>query len=310
MTLIINNKFNIPLQTPIAVAVSGGIDSMALALSLSQTGYNPICLIVDHKLRLSSTKQALATKKILDTLKIKATILTWHHSEITKNLEEQAREARYALLTQQCNKMNIKYLFLGHHADDQIETFLLNLSRGSGVDGLCGMPLIRELNGINFVRPFLEVYKKDLQLFLEQNNIKWIEDESNNNDKIKRNKLRQTIKQVLPDLYKKRILLAVNNLQQSKNVLDKHYNKILDEIIVWHENQATFNRKKYMMLLEAERTWILNAIFKKLTNSSNKLRLKKIKNLDTNIFKGIKKTTLVHCKVLIADKIIITSNHE
>lgn len=296
---------NIPTNMPLAVAVSGGIDSLAVALGLLQFGYNPVGLIVNHGLRSISTEHAIKTKNILQNMNIESFILEWKHGPIGKNIEEQARKNRYELLTKKCNELAIKYLFLGHHANDQIETFLLNLSRGSGIDGLCGMPTERKLNGINLIRPFLGVEKKDLQLFLEQNSVQWLEDETNANDKFMRNKLRKIMQNLLPDLYKKRILLAVNNLQQTKEILDRHYDNLLKRIVVWSENMAVFLHKEYILLLTSERTWLLNAILMRLTNSNKKFRLSQIKNVDNNIFKMVKKSTLAGCEFTVSDSVVV-----
>ena len=230
-------KLNIEKEQKIAVAVSGGSDSLALILALKQCRQNIFGLIVDHKLRENSSNHALQTQNILSKKGIESDILIWEHNEILANIEGLARQNRYDLLLEKCNQMNIKYLFLGHHADDQIETFLLNLSRGSGVDGLCSMPFYREQNNIKIVRPFLNLHKKTLQDFLINNKIEWLEDETNQDLSIKRNKLRAVLQELCPDLYEQRILLAIDHLQQAKEILDKHYNKIYTNIKN-HRNQT------------------------------------------------------------------------
>ncbi len=279
-------KLNIEKEQKIAVAVSGGSDSLALILALKQCRQNIFGLIVDHKLRENSSNHALQTQDILYKNGIESDILIWEHDEILANIEGLARQNRYDLLLEKCNQMNIKYLFLGHHADDQIETFLLNLSRGSGIDGLCSMPFCREQNNITIVRPCLNLHKKTLQDFLINNKVEWLEDETNQDLSIKRNKLRDVLQELCPDLYEQRILLAIDHLQQAKEILDKHYNKIYNDL--YQNNKIDY--LKYINLLPAERTWLLNKILSK----NNKLRLLEIKNLDKNILNNIKKSTLAN----------------
>ncbi len=129
----------------IAVAVSGGSDSLSLVIALHKAKFNVIAILVNHNLRKSSKEEIVKTKKTLSKFNIKTVVKNWD-GNVKKNLESEARNARYNLLFEACVENNINTLCIGHHIDDQVETFLLNLTRGSGLDGLCAMPISLSFN--------------------------------------------------------------------------------------------------------------------------------------------------------------------
>lgn len=143
-------------MTRAAVAVSGGPDSLQLLAYAKQHYTHVHALIVDHRLRPDSTEEARKVASWLDT---PVTILTWEHPTIETGKQEKAREARYQLMVDWCKAHDYPVLLVGHHRQDQLETFLMRLSRGSGPRGLCGMQpeLVRE--GIQILRPFLALDK-------------------------------------------------------------------------------------------------------------------------------------------------------
>ena len=124
----------------LAVAVSGGPDSLALAyLAKCYSIKNKITVkffLVDHKLRPESTKEAASVKKILQKIGITCKVLSWKGKKPSRNIQSLAREARYSLLAKECKKNNIKHLLLGHHSNDLFENFLIRVVRGSGLNGL------------------------------------------------------------------------------------------------------------------------------------------------------------------------------
>ena len=92
--------------------------------------------IVDHKLRKESSKEALFVKKLLKQNKIQANILTHKGKKPLSNVQSQAREIRYNLISKECVKNKLRYLLTAHHEDDQVENFFIRLTRGSGLLGL------------------------------------------------------------------------------------------------------------------------------------------------------------------------------
>lgn len=186
-------------QPHLAVAVSGGADSMALAL-LTQGWVDArsgriTCLVVDHGLRDTATTEAEQTKERLARCGISATILTWVDDKPEHGIQAVARDARYRLMEDWCRDHGILHLLVGHHAGDQAETVLMRLERGSGPDGLAGMSMIVERQACRIVRPLLGVDKQDLMDFLQARGMVWVEDPSNRNPQFARTKVREELDQ-------------------------------------------------------------------------------------------------------------------
>ena len=151
-----------------AVAVSGGSDSLCLAyfskIYSSEFGNKIHVMIVDHKLRKESHKEALKVKAILKKKKIQSRILSWQKQVPQNNIQKNARNIRYSLISNYCLKKNIKYLITAHHNDDQIENFFIRLLRGSGLTGLSSMSVnTKYSNHLKIIRPFLNLNKTDLK---------------------------------------------------------------------------------------------------------------------------------------------------
>ncbi len=184
-------------QRPVlGVAVSGGADSMALAILAAEwaagRGGGIEAFIVDHGLRDGSAAEAAATARRLAGLGIAVRILAWEGAKSRAGIQAAAREARYRLLLQACRAAGILHLLLAHHADDQAETVALRAERGSGRRGLAGMPAIREVEGLRLLRPLLDIAKARLTATLRQRGIDWIEDPSNRDPRFARARLRGT----------------------------------------------------------------------------------------------------------------------
>lgn len=178
----------------IAVAVSGGGDSMALALLLSEFMREKdgrlLALTVDHRLRPESAGETQRVREILKTLGIEHRILTWTGEKPQTHIQERAREARYHLLLEECQKEKIPFLAVAHNAEDCIETFWMRLSHGSGLDGLAGMAAKRNAGGVDIIRPLLSFNRAELRDICREKSMAWIEDPSNSNHKYLRVKLR------------------------------------------------------------------------------------------------------------------------
>ena len=176
---------------PIAAGVSGGADSLALALRLHEIGYTVVALTVDHGLRPEAKKEAEYVASVMQKFGIEHHILTWEGEKPQTGVEEAARQARYNLLFDYCHQHHIKYLATGHHRKDQAETFLLRLARGSGLFGLSGILPLSERNGITIIRPQLQSSPDDLKQYLKDKNIRWVEDPMNDITDFVRVKIRK-----------------------------------------------------------------------------------------------------------------------
>jgi tRNA(Ile)-lysidine synthase len=197
-----------PFETEpvLAVAVSGGRDSLALVLLADewakQRGGRVLALIVDHALRAGSAEEAAAVARRLQVLGIAVEVLRWVRLpgvEIASAIQAQARAARYRLLAQRCVGEGILHLLLGHQADDQAETFVFRLLRDSGIEGLAAMAACVELPGVRLLRPLLDVPRAVLAATLAARGETWVDDPSNQDPRYERVRLREAGLPVDPD---------------------------------------------------------------------------------------------------------------
>jgi len=257
----INDKFenNLFLTTEnklpkkIAVAVSGGADSMALAiLMLEFTKHLDIDLYaftVDHGLRKSSKKEAIYVNKILTKLGYVHRTLIWVGKKPTTKIEEVARAKRYELIFKACKELGIEYLATAHHKDDQIETLLMRFFKGSGADGLCGIPSMREEDGIKIIRPLLYLSKKEIKDICKLHKIKWKEDESNKDDKFMRNKIRKMCTSLRKqNILTDEILLARERAESESSALNNIANKAFEDLITIKQNELIMDKKEFFAL--------------------------------------------------------------
>jgi len=192
-----------PAPARIAVACSGGPDSMALAWLAQHwcraRGVALLVLIVDHALRPESAAEAELTQARLAQAGIPARILTRSGDRPTRNLQAAARAVRHALLAQACRQAGIAHLLLAHHLEDQAETVLLRLARGSGVEGLAAMAARRkpgvgggegEGEGPVLLRPLLTVPRARLAATLQVAGLDAVNDPSNRDRAYARVRLR------------------------------------------------------------------------------------------------------------------------
>lgn len=167
----------------LAVAVSGGRDSMALVLlaqDWAKTRAGKLtALIVDHRLRPESGAEARQTRDWLRARGISARILPWSGRKPAGDLQAAARAARYGLLEEWCRQHGVLHLLLAHQRDDQAETLLLRLGRGSGLAGLAAMPSIVEHTHVRILRPLLYVQRERLAATLTASGQAWVDDPSN-----------------------------------------------------------------------------------------------------------------------------------
>ena len=176
----------------VAVAVSGGADSLALAL-LARSWGNPVAFIVDHGLRASSAAEAEWTRTTLVARGIASRVLRLEGLQAGSALAARARAARYAALSAACRAAGLVDLLLGHHAGDQAETVLMRQRAGSGPDGCAGMAALAESDDIRLLRPLLAFDPARLRALVAKAGITPVEDPSNADLRTTRARLRQEI---------------------------------------------------------------------------------------------------------------------
>jgi tRNA(Ile)-lysidine synthase len=189
---------NLTEHEVIAVAVSGGRDSMVLLRLLQRWSLNSdeprptiTALTVDHGLRPGSAQDAVQVAKWCSELKTAHHTLLWEGDKPNTRIQERAREERYRLMTRWCKSNNAHVLLLAHHLWDQAETVLMRLSHASGVDGLAGMRSISMRDGIEIHRPLLAVPRMRLEATLKEFGQEWLDDPSNEDRSFERVRLRQ-----------------------------------------------------------------------------------------------------------------------
>nr|WP_246220340.1 tRNA lysidine(34) synthetase TilS [Parvibaculum indicum] len=189
----------------IAVALSGGPDSLALLLHAARwakrrKGASVLALTVDHGLRAEAAKEAARAGAQARALGVSHRILKWQGKKPSHGIQAAAREARYALMAAACRKAGIGDLLLAHHLEDQAETFLLRLARGSGVDGLSAMAAARDYDGqaprLRLLRPLLDVPRARLAAGVAKAGLTPAQDPSNEDERYERVRLRRALPQL------------------------------------------------------------------------------------------------------------------
>ncbi|MEY2953052.1 MAG: hypothetical protein RLZZ401_1139 [Pseudomonadota bacterium] len=187
------------LPAPIAVAYSGGADSTALLLGAAQVWPGQVqALHINHGLQRAAAAFEAQCASVCQMHQIPLRVARIQvQAKVGDSLEDAARKARYAALAELCSQYAIKNVVLAHHADDQVETLLLALSRGAGLPGLAAMPVCFERHGIHFHRPLLGLRAVDIRNWLTVHQHPCIDDPSNRDERFTRNRIRHQLLPVL-----------------------------------------------------------------------------------------------------------------
>ncbi|MBP7189777.1 MAG: tRNA lysidine(34) synthetase TilS [Rickettsiaceae bacterium] len=251
---ILENLFNQTLNAfvvkgnKIAVAVSGGPDSLALLHFASSwakdSAVKVVALTVDHRLRDESQKEAEYVASICKSLEIPHHILTWHRKDGDKVMHDASRHARYNLLAQYCRENNIDTILTAHNADDKIENFLIRLSKASGLLGLMQND-VNFYGNIRILRPLSSVYKKDLEDYIANIGVEACYDPSNSDPKYQRSNIRKWLsmmpKELEPELFKDRMLKSISYLSESgAHIRDLFISEIAEKAVIHPSGYATY----------------------------------------------------------------------
>ena len=256
----------------IAVAVSGGPDSLALAYLAKcfalKKNITLKCYIVNHKLRKNSSSEVLIVKNVLKKIDINCKILNWNGKKPSTNIQSQARDKRYFLLANQCKKDQIKNLLIGHHSDDLLENFLIRIVRGSGLKGLISLSKETKYKNQNLkiIRPILNQNKKDL-IYISKKVFKFfVKDPFNINEDFKRTRVRNLLLSLEKEgLDKKKLMLTISNLKDSDKSITFYVDKNLKENVIF------FKKKNICILNKNFFNQSHEVIFRSLTNIIQKL---------------------------------------
>lgn len=274
----------------LAVAVSGGADSLCLLTLLVEwkartawRGHFDV-LCVDHGLRPESGAEAAFVSSYAEDLGQNCTILSWTGTKPAHNLQEEARLARYALMARHMAQTGAEALLLGHHLDDQAETFLDRLTRGSGVAGLSAMAA-DEPNGpegLRLLRPLLSIEKSRLEASLRLRGRTWCTDPSNADAKYKRSRLRAILKLLAEEgLTADRLALTADNMRRAGEALQVTLQEIAEKHLVEHQaGPLKLARDVFRATPEELRLRLMSLMIARVTGGTSRPRLNSLTGLN------------------------------
>ena len=295
--------------TKLALAVSGGGDSLALAYLFSAIeNANAPVLIVDHGLQKDSAKHAKAAARRVKRAGLAHAILTWKPPRGLKaGIEEAAREARYRLMGAWCRTHGIGALLTAHTLDDQAETFLLRLGRGSGVDGLSSMRAVTPLpvpgfEDILLCRPLLGIARAQLRAYLKTKNIPWHEDPMNSDPRFARVRVRA----LLPILEEaglpvRRIAEAARHLARAREALEAAAQSFLERHSQTHAGMLVLNRTALLAAPQEIALRVLVRSFALVTGEKRKPRFEPLEALYRGLTEpAFQARTLAGCQIRLS----------
>jgi tRNA(Ile)-lysidine synthase len=301
------------LNAPFALAVSGGGDSVALmhlAADWLRANAVPLengsVLTVDHGLREGSAREAAATASWAKAIGFAAHTLKWRGARPRSNIEGRAREARYRLIGDWCRTNKVGAVLLAHTRDDQAETFLLRLGRGSGVDGLSAMrgrarfPL-PGYDGIELIRPLLDIGRDELRADLAARGAAWLEDPMNEDTRFARVRIRMAMKALeMAGVSLLRIAQAADHLARAREALEADTARFLEKHARFEPDAAFFDSAA----LRAEPREIglraLSAILMRVSGASYRPRLERLERAFDSLGGARPALTLSGCRIRAA----------
>ncbi len=301
---VFKKKLNSFKKKSFLIAVSGGPDSLALTALAKAYSYKNKCkiyyVLIDHNLRKNSSREAQSVKKLLKKHQITLNILK-NKKLIKKNIQSEARGVRYNLLTNFCKKKKIQIILTAHNLEDQVETFFIRLSRGSGLHGLSSMKQINKINSnIYLVRPLLDLKKVQLIKISKVIFGKFYKDPTNKNTKYLRTRIRNLKKSLeTSGINYDQVFQSIKNLASSRDTLDLYFNKIYKDAINKKKNKILISLKSLNNLNQEMKMRVFKKSIKDFTNAYYSPRSRKIFNLINQIkTKKNAKLTLGGCIIL------------
>lgn len=252
----IDTKLTFLKNAKLLVAISGGLDSVVLTYLCNALKLNIALAHCNFHLRgTESDDDESFVLNLAEQLDLEVFI---EHFETKTYAEDHkistqmaARELRYSWFSDLAEQLDFDYVLTAHHADDELETFIINLSRGTGLDGLTG---ISEIRG-NIIRPLLEFSRIEIEAYAASKKLKWREDSSNASTKYLRNKIRHEVIPNLKELsenFLEQFKDTQRHLQQASLLTEAYVDTISRDIISVDEDMITFNIKKIQLLEHPE----------------------------------------------------------
>ncbi|MFH1873703.1 MAG: tRNA lysidine(34) synthetase TilS [Pseudomonadota bacterium] len=272
----------------VLVAISGGVDSMVLLHlldRLKKTWKLDLHVAhVNHNLRGKEANADQAfVRKVCRQAKMKFHTVKWNPPK-RGNIQEAARNFRYKFLYEQAQKLKIRYILTAHHQDDQAETVLLQLIRGSGIKGLCGMTDISEISkNCLIIRPCLEFSRQDIEKYARRFKVAYVEDSSNQKKYYTRNRVRHELIPLLEDInpsVKQAVAQAASAIRHSHEALDLIARTYANDYFLQTRKRISWERKNFVELPNAIRRQVLMEAFRRLRGDLNNLNADQIRHMD------------------------------
>jgi len=232
-------------EKKLLLAISGGIDSMVLLHLFHELKFDITVAHCNFSLRdAESDADEEFVKSTCESLNIPYYIQKFDTKQFALDyklsIQLAARKLRYDWFYELLTDKKLDYVLTAHHMDDEIETFLINLTRGTGLEGLTGIPAKNEKT----IRPLLQFSREEIENFAKENNIKWREDSSNTSNKYLRNKLRHDVVPVLKELnpsFMHSFQNTLDNLKQSQSLVDDASRIVYRKVVQEEEHQKKIN---------------------------------------------------------------------
>lgn len=291
----IENNFSFLQNSNLLVACSGGLDSIVLSWLMHKLDYNIALAHCNFNLRdKESNEDEIFVAAFAKDLNIPFYVKSFDTKKVAKtnggSIQMVARDLRYKWFNKLLADNNYDYVLTGHHADDSLETFLINLSRGTGIDGLTGIPLQNN----NVIRPLLKFPRAGILAFAKANKISWREDSSNTETKYLRNQIRQKLVPELKNLnsnFLNNFLNSQEKLRNSSLILDNTKKELQASLFVAEDNiiKISIERLQKLKPVESFLYLLFNEYgFKAWNDILNLLQAKSGKEVSSSTYRLVK----------------------
>jgi tRNA(Ile)-lysidine synthase len=262
-----NLDFSVVKNQKNLLAFSAGVDSTALFFLLLEQNISFDIAIVNYNIRTQSKEEISYAKEL--AIKYNKEIFIFDTSiENSSNFEKKARDIRYAFFEEIINKYSYKNLITAHQLNDKLEWFMMQLSKGAGLIELIGFNEFEQKDAYKIYKPLLNITKNELEIYLQKNNLKYFVDESNFDEKYKRNFFRHNFSNKFLEEFSSGVKKSFEYLQNDLNSMNIQYEAIkkIDELEIFlNQNDDNLNirtidlsiKKRGILLSNAQRNEII-----------------------------------------------------
>ncbi|MTE25409.1 tRNA lysidine(34) synthetase TilS [Winogradskyella ouciana] len=240
----LQQKLPFLLESKVIIAISGGIDSVVLAHLCKKLNLDFSLAHCNFNLRdEESDADEVFVLDLAEDLDVEVFVQNFdteaYAKDFKRSIQMAARELRYNWFAELAEQLKFDYILTAHHADDNLETFLINFTRGTGLNGLTGIPMKNE----NIVRPLLPFSRQEIEAYAKENQIKWREDSSNSSRKYLRNKLRHEVVPILKDINPQLLdsfQNTLDHLNDTADIVAESVDSVANEAIVSLDEDDVF----------------------------------------------------------------------